>query len=89
MNAYVYIFIVISYFFIITHKEIKTVAMGLENLLLRMFLSILITSFPVYFLYPDFFSEHDSLFIYIATWLLVLTSYIGHWLYRKNIHVSN
>ena len=85
MNSYVHIFIMISYFFIITQKEIKKVDLSLKSLLIRIFFSISITSITIYFLFPEYFSEHSSLLKYVVTWLLVLISYFGHWMYKKKI----
>lgn len=83
MNSYVLTFIFIAYFFIITHKEIKKVDLDAKALLLRLFFSISLTSITVYLSFPNYFSEHNSVLIYVITWLLVLISYFWHWVYRK------
>jgi hypothetical protein len=89
MNYYV-IVVMMTFFVIITHKDIKNIDLGLKALFLRVVLSLLLTSIPVYSNEPHFFSEPDKVSIYVMVWLLIIISYVLHWMYRKKqSNVSN
>ena len=83
-------YVIVIFFLFAIHREIKMVDLNLNVLLLKVFLSLFISSFAVYFEEPSYLFTSDSISIYAMVWLLIIISYVLHWMYRKKqSNVSN
>ncbi len=71
-------------FFVVIHKDIKRLDLDFKYLLLRILFALCLVTFVVYSPDQNYFHEHNNLLFYVLIWVLVCSSFLIHWVYKKN-----